>query len=479
MHIHFPPQKDKPYDTLLIPFPASISNEDFETLTPGLKGMSKPDAGSWHFLIHEGHQIILFAFDEKGNLGAVARQFRLVATKTSAHWKGNTSMTAAHLGDHLLAAITGLELTSYELGTMKTHLPSEKPSYDIDITDVALGKEDLIRQAKIRAIAQKRAMYLVDLPPNEKTPMFLGEWARNSASEYGYACEVLDHHHIETEGLNALHAVGKGSENPPVFIVCSYNGRPEDTTCDVALIGKGITFDTGGLSIKPSTNLHYMKSDMAGGAAMLGAIEVASQLKLEINITIIIPSAENAVDAKSLRPGDIIKSYSGKSIEIIDTDAEGRLILADGIAWTVKNLNPKVMIDMATLTGSSVRALGKEASALYSENESLLDLLKSCGQSTGEKLWPMPLWSDYDSYIHSDVADVSNLPLSPVAGSIAAAKFLQVFTGDHQSWAHIDMPGMSFGDSPFYKTKSATGFGVQLIAEVMIKMASNPNLITV
>lgn len=477
MHINSSPSSASAYATLIIPFPGSISDEEFEKLSPGLEGFTKPELGTWHFLLNGKTQTILFAFDEKGNSGTIARQFRQLAVKSKAQWKEKTALSAAHLGDHLLAAVIGLELSDYDLGTMKTDRPLTKEAFHIDIIDTTGDVDGIIAEGKIRAIAQKRAMHLVDLPPNEKTPMFIGDWAKNSAESFGYNCEVFEHDHIETEGLLALHAVGKGSENQPVFIICQYKGRPDEAGFDLALIGKGITFDTGGLSIKDSTNLHYMKSDMAGGAAMLGALEVAVQLSLPLNIVVIVPSAENAVDAKSVRPADIIHSYAGKTIEIIDTDAEGRLILADGIAWAVKNYKPAVMIDMATLTGSSVRALGKEASALYSENDALIDILKDCGQKTGEKLWHMPLWSDYDSYIHSDVADVSNLPLAPVAGSIAAAKFLQVFAGDHPRWAHIDMPGMSFGDSPFFKTKSATGFGVQLITEFMKKLASDPSSI--
>lgn len=222
--------------------------------------------------------------------------------------------------------------------------------------------------------------------------------------------------------------------------------------------------------------MHYMKSDMAGAAAMLASIELAARLKLPLNIATVVPSAENAVDAKSVLPGDVIKSYSGKTIEIIDTDAEGRLVLSDGLAWTVKNINPAVIIDMATLTGSSVRALGTEAAALFSDNEKLVTALYDSGLTSGEKLWRMPLWSDYDSYLHSDVADVSNLSAKPVAGAISAAKFLQVFTDNHVAWAHIDMPGMSFKDSPFFKTKSATGYGVQLLNDFMHRLAENNDL---
>jgi leucyl aminopeptidase len=217
--------------------------------------------------------------------------------------------------------------------------------------------------------------------------------------------------------------------------------------------------------------MHFMKSDMAGGAAMLGAIELAARLGLKINLAAIVPAAENTLDGKSLLPGEVIQTYSGKTVEVIDTDAEGRLILADALSWTVRNLKPENLIDMATLTGSSVRALGFEAAALYSNDENLSKAIYDAGLASGDKSWPMPLWKEYASYVESDVADLANLPAKPVAGSIAAAKFLEAFIDDHPKWAHIDMPGMSFQSSPYAKNKSATGYGISLLSKFMAKLA--------
>lgn len=433
------------------------------------KTAQKLDAGEW--LIND-NSTLDFCMSPTWNQTEIAHHFRLLAVKTKKFWGKAPCLDIALTGNALRAALRGIFMSSYDPASQNNKKTESSKLYLKSIPEI----DFILHQAQAEAETQMWAMKMVDLPPNKKTPEDLGDFARASAKKYGYDCEVWNDDHIVKAKLNALHAVGKGSANEPVFIISKYFGKPDSKDIDLAFVGKGITFDTGGISIKGSTNMHYMKSDMAGAAAMLGAIELAARLELPLNIATVVPSAENAVDAKSVLPGDVIESYSGKTIEIIDTDAEGRLVLSDGLAWTVKNLKPTVLIDMATLTGSSVRALGMEAAALYSDNEKLVSSLYESGLSSGEKLWRMPLWADYDSYLHSDVADVSNLSLKPVAGSIAAAKFLQVFTNKHTAWAHIDMPGMSFKDSPFYKTKSATGYGVQLLSDFMHKLAENTDL---
>ena len=209
--------------------------------------------------------------------------------------------------------------------------------------------------------------------------------------------------------------------------------------------------------------MHYMKSDMGGAAAVLGTMEACAKLQLPVHLVGIVPSTDNCVDAKSVKPGDVINSYSGKTIEIIDTDAEGRLILADGLAYLNKNYQPEVMIDLATLTGSSVRALGYQAGALFSNNQKLSDQLFQTGMSTGERLWPLPLWEEYRSDMDSDVADIANFSGKPIAGAITAAKFLEFFTKQHPAWAHLDIAGVAFGNSGLSKHKSATGYGIRLL----------------
>jgi len=387
--------------------------------------------------------------------------------KTSAHWKSEMALSFSGIKPNIQVVARAFFLTSYELDRYKSE--GKKSGTFTLFMKGNKAAQNQIDRAQIEAESQMWAMTLVDTPPNEKGPEAIAAATEKLGKSSGFKVEVWNAEKINDEGLNALSAVGRGSSRPPVFIHCRYEGKPKSKETDLVLLGKGISFDTGGISIKPSTNLHFMKSDMAGAAAVLGTIASIARMKLPVNLSVIVPSAENNVASGALLPGEVIHSFSGKSIEVIDTDAEGRLVLADGIAWAVKHLKPKTMIDCATLTGSAVRALGNEAAALYSSNSKLSDQLYKSGQESGEKLWPMPLWKDYDHYLYSDIADVSNLPSKPIAGSIAAAKFLEVFTNKHSNWAHIDMPGVSFRDNPRAKTKSATGFGVQLLTNFIIR----------
>jgi leucyl aminopeptidase len=215
---------------------------------------------------------------------------------------------------------------------------------------------------------------------------------------------------------------------------------------------------------------------MGGAAAVIGAIEIVAKLKMNIHLVVIVPLAENAIDAKSVRPSDVIGSYSGKTIEIIDTDAEGRLILADGLAYLKKNYSPEIMIDVATLTGSSVQTLGYAAAALFTNSDDLHNQLVAAGNSSHERVWRLPLWDDYKEDIASDVADVRNYSGKPVAGAITAAKFLEAFIDDHSQWAHLDIAGVAFGDSPYSKMKSASGYGIRLLKSFFDGLIIKPSI---
>ncbi|MEM9823947.1 MAG: M17 family metallopeptidase, partial [Bacteroidota bacterium] len=297
----------------------------------------------------------------------------------------------------------------------------------------------------------------------------LGEWAKQSGKTYGYKVRVLNEKQIAAKGLHALMAVNRGSEYPPRFIIAEYQPKlkSKKPLPKVGLIGKGVTFDTGGISIKGHQNMHYMKSDMGGAAAVLGAIELCAKLQLAVHLITIVPTTDNCVDARSVKPGDVINSYSGKTIEVIDTDAEGRLILADGLAYMEKHYQPDIMINLATLTGSTVRALGYQAAALFSNNDALAAMLIDTGERVSERLWRMPLWDAYKGDLESDVADVKNFSGRPVAGAISAAKFLESFINGHKNWAHLDIAGVAFGNTLFSRQKSATAFGVNLLVEFL------------
>jgi leucyl aminopeptidase len=368
--------------------------------------------------------------------------------------------------DQLEATVSGLLLGTYNLGHFKKREehPFLNPDFELEILSSKDYKATVNKAIKI-ARAQLQTLTLVDLPPNKVTPKYLAKWALDKGKKYGFDVTVLGMAACQIEGLAAFLAVGKGSQNEAQFVMMSYT--PKETVPNikhVGLVGKGITFDTGGLNIKTSGMVH-MKCDMAGGAAVFGAMQLIADLQLPIKVTAIVPCAENAVDAKSFLPSDVIKSYSGTSIEIIDTDAEGRLVLADGISYMLKNFNPEYLVDIATLTGSSVSTLGYECGALFTNNESLSEKLQEAGNAVGERLWQLPLWDVYKQDIESDIADVKNFSGKPVAGAISAAKFLEYFTNEHLAWAHLDVAGVAFGDDEFAKSKHATAYGVHLLTK--------------
>lgn len=305
---------------------------------------------------------------------------------------------------------------------------------------------------------------LVNAPSNKKSPQTIAGWMQEAGAEVGMDIEIKDKESLLEEGFHALLAVNRGSENPATCIVAKYNMQRTSLPL-VAFVGKGVTFDTGGLSVKPSNNMHYMKSDMGGAAAVMGAAQLVAALKLPVRLLAVIPATDNSVDAHSTKPGDIISSYSGQTIEVIDTDAEGRLILADALSYVAKQYNPECIIDLATLTGSAVRALGVETAAAMTHNDSLFKELSEAGDQVGERIWRLPLWRDYHQYMESDVADIRNLSTKPMAGAITAAKFLEFFVEEHPAWIHLDIAGTAFGTVPTTKGYSATGFGIDLLIQ--------------
>lgn len=364
------------------------------------------------------------------------------------------------------ASISGLMLGTYSLGHFKKK--EVHPFLEKDFTLNLNAKTDFIEVAE-RAIkiakAQLETFNLVDLPPNVASPKYLADWATENATQFGFKVEVLGAEECKEKGLEAFLSVGKGSDKEPQFIIMEY--VPEHTTAKtkhVGFVGKGITFDTGGLNIKTAGMVH-MKCDMAGGGAVLGAMRLIADLKLPVKVTAIVPCCENSVDSKSFLPSDVINSYSGHTIEIIDTDAEGRLILADGLSYLIKNYKPEIIVDIATLTGSSVATLGYECGALFTNNNEISQKLQQSGDAIGERLWQLPLWDSYKSDIESDIADVKNYSGKPVAGAISAAKFLEYFTDEHKAWAHLDVAGVAFGDDEFAKSKHATAYGVHLLTK--------------
>ncbi|NNM23783.1 MAG: leucyl aminopeptidase family protein [Flavobacteriaceae bacterium] len=411
----------------------------------------------------EGNRIYLVGLGERKEAVKMVQAFQKLSFEQKKFWKEEIQVYTNGLSsEEIKKAAIGIAMSNYEIGQFKSE---QKKSSAINISFAsAQDITETIEEAKLTGETINRIKALVDAPANHKTPEFLANWAEGSAAKSNYSCTVLRKDELEKQGFDAVLAVGKGSVNPPVVIVTEYKAK-KDAAFDIGLVGKGITFDTGGLSIKPSQNLHYMKSDMGGAAVVLGVVELVAKLKLNINVIGVVASAENAVDASSYRPGDVINSYSGKTIEIIDTDAEGRLVLADALSYVIQKYQPKQIIDLATLTGSVVRTLGNSAAGMFTHNQKMAGRMMEAGDKVHERVWPLPLYEDFDSDLHSDIADLRNFSGKPVAGAINAAKFLESFTDAHKSWMHLDIAGVAFGDSKFAKMKSASGYGIQLITE--------------
>ena len=399
--------------------------------------------------------------------------FRRVTAKEKDVFANETALALPKefTDEQVEASISGLVLGTYKLGHYKKQ--ESHPFLEIDFELKILSEHDYkttIDKAIKIAKAQLETLALVDLPPNKVTPKYLTEWATDKGSKYGFKVKALGLEACEIEGLEAFISVGKGSQNEMQFIIMNYEpNTPTENLKHIGLVGKGITFDTGGLNIKTAGMLD-MKCDMAGGAAVFGTMQLIADLQLPVKVTAIVPCAENAVSSKSFLPSDVIKSYSGATIEIIDTDAEGRLILADGLAYMVKNFNPEYIIDIATLTGSSMGTFGHECAALFTNNQLVSQALQSAGDSIGERMWPLPLWEAYNQDIESEIADVRNYSGKPLAGAITAAKFLEYFTQEHTAWAHLDIAGVAFGTDEFAKSKHATAYGVHLLTKFIANL---------
>ncbi len=326
-----------------------------------------------------------------------------------------------------------------------------------------------VAQGIALAEATNFARDLVNEPPNVLTPSELANRASAMAEQFGLACQILDRPELQELGMGGLLGVAQGSVEPPKFIILHYRGAPQSENQGIALVGKGITFDTGGISLKPAEGMHQMKGDMAGAAAVIGAMYAISALKPAINVTALVPTTENMPGGTAYRPGDILRIMNGKTIEIINTDAEGRLVLADALSYAVKNgLSP--IIDVATLTGGIVVALGSVMSGMFCNDENLSKEITSAGQIAGEKFWPMPLDDEYKEAIQSDIADIKQTG-GRYASAATAAKILEQFVGDAR-WAHLDIAGTDFIDTKKpYQDYGATGVAVRTLAEFVLRRA--------
>jgi leucyl aminopeptidase len=370
------------------------------------------------------------------------------------------------------AVVEGAELALYTYSRYKSQ--SEKKSIKELILVTDQGEE--ISQLKaVAADAEKvcegvkLARDLANTPSSDMTPTIFAEEAKNVASKVGLGCIVLGLEEIKQLGMGGILNVSRGSKEEPKVVILRYKGgKAEDKP--IVLVGKGVTFDSGGISIKPSEKMEDMKYDKSGAAAVIATIYVAANLHLPLNIVAIAPLVENLPSGSAYKPGDIVKHYGGKTSEVISTDAEGRLILADVLAYAVDKEKPKAIIDLATLTGACVIALGSQASGLFGNDQALIEKLKKAAEVSGERVWQLPLWREYSDQIKSEVADMKNSG-GRSGGAITAAAFLSNFVGT-TPWVHLDIAGTAYtaDDGTKVKTytpKGATGVGVRLLINLL------------
>jgi leucyl aminopeptidase len=363
--------------------------------------------------------------------------------------------------DHVEAAVEGALIGDYEPDRYKNDRKDVKTvdRFTVAVPDGGAGLDAALARGRTTAEAQNLARELVNEPANRLTPSTLADAARRTATAYGLECEVLDQDRMKQLGMGSLLGVAMGSAEPPALIILRYRPAEANGTAHLGLVGKGVTFDTGGISIKPADGMEKMKYDMAGGAAMIGTMRALAQLKPPIPVTALIPAVENMPGSRAQRPGDIVTSLSGKTIEVINTDAEGRLILADALTYA-KRLGCTHLVDAATLTGAVVVALGHVNIGAFSNNDRLVERVLDAARIAGEKTWRLPLDDDYKEQLKSTFADMANVGGRP-AGAITAALFLSEFA-DETPWVHLDIAGTAWlEESKPYASKGPSGVGVR------------------
>jgi len=365
------------------------------------------------------------------------------------------------------ATVEGILLGAYRYDRYKTTpeegAPLDRLTVIFNQRSRAGSVQNGVEAGRISAAGANLARDLSNAPGNDLPPRKLASKAREMSKSYDLKCKILTRKNITKEKMGALLAVSAGSEEPPRFIILEY-GEPSDDYDTIVFVGKGITFDSGGISLKPGSGMEEMKHDMSGAAAVVGAMRAIGEMKPPLHVVGLIPSSENLPDGKALKPGDIITAYSGKTIEIINTDAEGRLVLADALGYADR-YKPAAVIDLATLTGACVVALGHAASGMMGNNENLMTRVRSAGDASGERVWPLPLWEEYHDEIKSHIADVKNTG-GRWGGALTAGAFLEKFVD--YPWVHLDIAGPACSEKASdYCPQGATGVGARLLIQMI------------
>ncbi len=395
-----------------------------------------------------------------------ARKLGLTSLATVVHGAGAGGLDAQEAAE---ATAEGTLLGLYRFAELKAEEENHKPDLEqVMLVEYEAEKLEALRlgaqAGEILAQATNLARTLVNRPANIATPSHLAAEAQRIAAETGLRCTILTPEDMEALGMRLLLSVARGSHEPARFIILEHNAEREDLPA-VALVGKGLTFDTGGISLKPSEGMEAMRSDMAGGAAVLGAMYAVARMNLPLRVIGLVPATENMPGGRATKPGDIVRSLKGLTVEIINTDAEGRLILADALTYA-GTFKPQAMVDIATLTGACVIALGNAAAGVMGDAD-LVEKLRTAGERSGDRVWPLPLFEEYKDQLKSDLADLKNVGGRP-GGALTAGTFLKQFVPDGVTWAHVDMAGMALEEKGRpHVPKGGTGYGVRLFVDLL------------
>ena len=405
---------------------------------------------------------------------SVCRYLRKLGIKKAATIAHGAEIGGMDPGTSAQAIAEGSILGLYRFGNYLTNDDEgAKELAELLILEQDAGKvaelEKGVSQGRLIADAAIVARDMVNEPANIMTPTRMAEIARQISEDQGLDLKIIEREDMEQMGMGAFLGVAQGSDEPPKLIILQYTGDPDNPANNLGLIGKGITFDTGGISIKPAANMEEMKGDMAGGASVIAAMQVIGQLKPKINVTGMVAATENMPGGSAQRPGDVVRSMSGKTIEVINTDAEGRLVLSDALHYA-RQMGITRLVDVATLTGAVIVALGHACSGVMGNDQGLIDKVTRSGATTGEKIWQLPMYDEYKEQIKSDVADIKNTGGRP-AGSITAAQFLAEFVGD-TPWVHLDIAGTFLSSKENgYVVKGGTGVPTRTLVNLTLDLA--------
>ena len=397
---------------------------------------------------------------------AAASALRELGARDAALFLVDTKVGARPVSWNVRHAVLGVREAFYRFDQLKTQKKTASPALSHVVLPVSPNSQlqESVAEAQATADGAELARTLGNLPPNICTPSYLADEAKKLARQFKLGLEVLERRDMERLGMGAFLAVARASHQPPKLIVLRYSGAAK-TRKPLALVGKGITFDTGGISLKPAAEMDEMKYDMSGAASVLGAIRALAAMKAPVNVVGIVPTCENMPGGQASRPGDVVTSMSGQTVEILNTDAEGRLILCDALTYAAR-YQPEAVVDVATLTGACVIALGHVATGLFANDQKLADEIRAAAEDAWDRVWQMPLWEDYQEQLRSNFADFANIGGRP-GGSITAACFLARFTRE-QRWAHLDIAGTAWKSG---REKGSTGRPVPLLVRFALQHA--------